>query len=42
MTDPDPMAERARILRGRNIALAVVLAALVVVFFAITIVKRMH
>ena len=42
MTDLEPVAERARIIRGRNIALGLVLAALAVLFFAITIVKRSH
>ncbi len=40
MTDPDPMEQRRKIIRGRNNALALVLLALVVLFFAITIVKR--
>ena len=40
-TPIDPMEERNRIIRGRNIALGLVLGALVVLFFAITIVKRM-
>ena len=39
---PDPMEQRRRIIRGRNNALALVLGALVVLFFAITIVKRLH
>lgn len=38
---PDPMEERRRIIRGRNNALALVLGALVILFFAITIVKRL-
>ena len=38
---PDPIEERRRIIRGRNNALALVLGALVVLFFAITIVKRL-
>ena len=42
MTDLDPAAERARIIRGRNIALGLVLAGLAVLFFVITIVKRGH
>lgn len=42
MTELDPAAERARIIRGRNIALALVLGGLAVLFFAITIVKRTH
>ena len=37
----DPAAERARIIKGRNRALALVLFGLAVLFFAITIVKRM-
>ncbi len=36
---PDPDAERKRIQRGRNIALGLVLAGLVVLFFLITIAK---
>ena len=36
----DLAAERQRIIKGRNRALALVLVALVVLFFAITIVKR--
>ena len=38
---PDPKEERRRIIRGRNNAMALVLGALVVLFFAITIVKRL-
>lgn len=45
MTDmelpPDPETERKRIQRSRNIALGLVLAGLVVLFFMITIAK-MH
>jgi hypothetical protein len=41
MNDLDPEAERQRIIKGRNRALALVLFALAVLFFAITIVKRM-
>ncbi len=41
MTELDPNAERLRIIKGRNRALALVLFGLVVLFFAITIVKRM-
>ncbi|MEQ1498270.1 MAG: hypothetical protein ABL914_06390 [Novosphingobium sp.] len=41
MTEPDPMEQRRRIICGRNAALGLVLLALVVLFFAITIVKRM-
>jgi len=37
--DPDPEAERRRIQRGRNLILALILTALVVLFFLITIVK---
>ena len=40
MTQLDPNAERQRIIKGRNRALAVVLFSLAVLFFAITIVKR--
>ena len=40
MTDLDPIAERARIIRGRNIALGLILAGLAVLFFVITIAKR--
>lgn len=36
---PDPMAERKRIIAGRNRAMALVLLGLVVLFFAITIAK---
>jgi hypothetical protein len=39
---PDPEAERKRIIKGRNKALAVLLFALVVLFFFITIAKRMN
>ena len=40
MTDlKDPAAERRRIIRGRNIALALVLGGLAVLFFFITIAK---
>lgn len=37
--DQDPMAERKRIIAGRNRALALVLFGLVVLFFFITIAK---
>jgi hypothetical protein len=37
---PDPEAERKRIIKGRNIALALLLFGLVVLFFFITIAKR--
>ena len=42
LLDPqlDPNAERQRIIKGRNRALALVLFSLAVLFFAITIVKR--
>lgn len=36
---PDPEAERARIIRGRNRALGLVLAAFALLFFFITIAK---
>ena len=35
----DPLAERQRIIRHRNLALALVLVFFVVMFFAITVVK---
>ncbi|MEN9682837.1 MAG: hypothetical protein RLZZ427_588 [Pseudomonadota bacterium] len=38
----DPDAERKRIQRGRNRALALVLGAMVVLFFFITIAKMSH
>jgi hypothetical protein len=41
MTLLDLNAERQRIIKGRNRALALVLLGLAVLFFAITIVKRM-
>ena len=43
LLDPqlDPNAERKRIIKGRNRALALVLFSLAVLFFAITIVKRL-
>ena len=41
MTPSEAETERQRIIKGRNRALALVLLALVVLFFAITIVKRM-
>lgn len=40
MNQLDPEAERRRIIKGRNRALALVLFSLVVLFFAITIAKR--
>lgn len=36
---PDPEAERKRIMRGRNIVLALLLAGFVVLTFAISIAK---
>ena len=39
MIPNDPIAERQRIIRQRNKAVALVLLGLVVLFFAITIVK---
>lgn len=41
LNKPDPEAERQRIIKGRNRALALLLFALVVLFFFITIAKRM-
>ena len=41
MTELDPKLERQRIIKGRNRALALVLFGLAVLFFAITIVKKM-
>ena len=40
MTQFDPNAERQRIIKGRNRVLALVLFGLAVLFFAITIVKK--
>ena len=40
MTELDPNAERQRIIMGRNRVLALVLFGLAVLFFAITIVKK--
>lgn len=40
--DPQYEAERKRIIKGRNRALGLVLFGLVVLFFMITIAKRMH
>lgn len=37
--EADPIAERARIIRERNRMVALVLVGLVVLFFAITVVK---
>ncbi|MEP7222720.1 MAG: hypothetical protein ABI673_08650 [Novosphingobium sp.] len=39
---PDPESERARIIRQRNIIMALGLGALVVLFFFITIAKIRH
>jgi hypothetical protein len=39
MTPIDPEAERRRIIRGRNVVLALVLAGFVVLVFAISIAK---
>lgn len=41
MTPNDPEAERRRIIKGRNNALGLALFALVLLFFLITIAKRM-
>ena len=38
----DPYAQRNRVIRQRNIALGLVLAFFVVLFFAITVVKMKH
>ncbi len=38
----DPMAARNRVIRQRNVALALVLGFFVVLFFAITVVKMRH
>jgi len=38
----DPYAERNRVIRQRNVALGLVLAFFVVLFFAITVVKMRH
>ena len=40
LNEPDPKAERKRIIKGRNNALALLLFGLVVLFFFITIAKR--
>ena len=40
LNKPDPEAERKRIIKGRNNALALLLFGLVVLFFFITIAKR--
>ena len=42
MTPTEPETERQRIIKGRNRALALVLFGLAVLFFAITIVKRLN
>ncbi|MEP6866968.1 MAG: hypothetical protein ABJA20_00480 [Novosphingobium sp.] len=39
---PDPESERNRIIRQRNIIMALALGALVVLFFFITIAKIRH
>ena len=39
---PDHEAERRRILRGRNVALALLLGGLVVLFYLITIARMGH
>ena len=41
LNKPDPEAERKRIIKGRNTALALLLFGLVVLFFFITIAKKM-
>ncbi len=38
----DPYAERNRVIRQRNVALGLVLAFFVALFFAITVVKMRH
>ncbi|MFO1255859.1 MAG: hypothetical protein U1E37_09360 [Sphingomonadaceae bacterium] len=40
LNKPDPEAERRRIIKGRNNALGLLLLGLVVLFFLITIAKR--
>ena len=42
MTPTELETERQRIIKGRNRALALVLFGLAVLFFAITIVKRLN
>lgn len=42
MSEPIDMQERKRIIAGRNKALGLVLVGMVVLFFAITIVKMGH
>ena len=39
MRDTDPETKRLRVQRQRNVAMALVLGALAILFFAITIVK---
>jgi hypothetical protein len=39
MTDPDYTAQRRRIVKGRNRAVALVLVGLVVLFYAVTLVQ---
>jgi hypothetical protein len=40
LNKPDPEAERKRIIKGRNNALGLLLFGLVVLFFLITVAKR--
>jgi len=40
LNKPDPEAERKRIIKGRNNALSLLLFGLVVLFFLITLAKR--
>lgn len=42
MSEPIDMKERKRIIAGRNKALGLILLGMVVLFFAITIVKMSH
>ena len=39
---PDYMAQRNKVIRQRNIALALVLGFFVILFFAITVAKMQH
>ena len=39
MTNTDPETKRLRVQRQRNVAMALILGALAILFFAITIVK---
>ena len=39
MTDPDFTAQRRRIIKGRNRAVALILVGLVVLFYAVTLVQ---